>query len=143
MDFETSVEWSGGYPAKLSCQNGKEIDYSSPIELGGMKGPLTPEDAFVGSANMCFQIVFRRISSDLGIEIRAYRCRAVGRLETVDGVRKFVSLTLHPEIVLAPGSDAGRVEKAVEATKRRCLVTNSMATEILVLPKVTEDAGTV
>jgi organic hydroperoxide reductase OsmC/OhrA len=143
MDFETSVEWSGEYPAKLSCQNGMEVDYSSPIELGGVKGPLTPEDAFVGSANMCFQIVFRRIASDLGIEMRAYRCRAVGRLETVDGVRKFVSLTLHPEIVLAPGSDVGRVEKAIEATKRRCLVTNSMATEILVLPRVTEDAGTV
>ncbi len=134
MNFETAVEWTGGYPAELSCQNGKVIEYSSPVELGGMKGPLTPEDAFVGSAGMCFQIVFSRIASDLGVEVRAFSGRSVGRLETVDGVRKFVSITLNLRITLAPGSDVERARKALEATKRKCLVTNSMASEVIVVP---------
>jgi organic hydroperoxide reductase OsmC/OhrA len=141
MDFETTVEWRGEYPARLSCQNGMEIDYSSPIEFGGVKGPLTPEDAFIASANMCFQIVFRRISSDLGVGVRGYRCRAVGKLETVEGIRKFVTITLNPEITLEPGSDVSRIEKAIEATKRKCLVTNSMAAEIIVIPRLTQGAA--
>lgn len=141
MDFETTVEWRGEYPARLSCQNGMEIDYSSPIEFGGVKGPLTPEDAFIASANMCFQIVFRRISSDLGVGVREYRCRAVGKLEKVEGAMKFVTITLYPEITLEPGSDESRIEKAIKATKRRCLVTNSMATEIIVIPRLIQGAA--
>lgn len=138
MDFETSVEWNGAYPGKMLGQNGMFIEYSPPVELGGMKGPMTPEDAFVGAANMCFQIVFRSISSGLGLSVVEYRCRAVGDLQTVDGAKKFVKIALFPEMRFAPGSNLENLDKALAATKRKCLVTNSMALEVVVVPKVLE-----
>ena len=136
MDFETSVEWTGRYPARLSCQNGLETEYAFPVEFGGMKGHITPEDAFVSAANMCYQIIFSGIAKNLGIEVESYRCRAVGRLETVDGVRKFVAIDLHPEVRLRKPTDPERLRKAMEATKRKCLVTNSMDLEVRVHPEV-------
>jgi organic hydroperoxide reductase OsmC/OhrA len=136
MDFETSVEWKGGYPARLVSQNGSAVDYSAPVEFGGTKGTMTPEDAFVGAANMCFQIVFAGIAENLGIEVLGYSCRAVGKLETLDGVRSFSSVALFPEIHVAKGTDASKVNRALDATKSRCLITNSMNSTIAVSARI-------
>jgi organic hydroperoxide reductase OsmC/OhrA len=138
MEFMTVSEWKGGYPAKLSCQNGAVVEYSPPIEFGGMKGPLSPEDAFVGAANMCYQIVFLGIARNLGTEILDYRCRAVGKLETVNGVRRFTGIELSPEIRVAPGTEIATVEKALDATKSRCLVTNSMDVTISISASISD-----
>jgi len=136
MNFETTVVWKEKFPGKVLCQNGQVIDYSAPAELEGMRGPLTPEDAFVGSANMCFQIVFEYVSRDLGMKLLEYSCKAVGDLEVVEGFKKFVKITLYPEMKFAQGSKMTNFEKAISVTKRKCLVTNSMDLEVEIIPKV-------
>ncbi len=136
MEFSNTVTWGEKYPGRLLCQNGAEVDYSAPEELKGMRGTVTPEDAFISSANMCFQIVFEYVSRDFGMKLVEYKCRAVGDLETVEGYRKFVKITLHPEMRFAPGSKMSNLDKALSVTKRKCLVTNSMDLEVEVHPKV-------
>lgn len=136
MDFETTAEWNGHFPGRIKCQNGQTVDYSPPVELEGMDGPLTPEDAFVGSANMCYQIVFEYVSRGLGLKLLQYKCRAVGDLEMVDGVKKFVKIVLYPEMRFTADSKMENLEKALQTTKRKCLVTNSMALDVEILPKV-------
>jgi organic hydroperoxide reductase OsmC/OhrA len=136
MNFETTVVWKERFPGKIRCQNGQVIDYSAPIELNGMQGPLTPEDAFVGAANMCFQIVFEYVSRDFGMNLIEYSCRAVGDLQVVEGVKRFVKITLYPEMRFAPGSKTSNLEKAISVTRRKCLVTNSMDLELEIVPKV-------
>jgi organic hydroperoxide reductase OsmC/OhrA len=136
MDFVTKVTHTGSYPSELVCQNGQVLQYSPPMEFGGRRGTMTPEDAFVGSANMCFQIVFQTVSASLGLDIESYRCNAVGDLQKVEGARKFVKIVLRPEIKFAEGSNMENLEKAIDATKKRCLVTNSMSCEVVVEPKI-------
>jgi organic hydroperoxide reductase OsmC/OhrA len=136
MDFATTVSYDGTYPATMDCQNGMSVQYSPPVEFNGMSGPMTPEDAFVGSANMCFQIVFRSVAEGLGMKLASYTCRAVGDLQTVEGFRKFVRISLYPEMRFAEGSKLENLQKAVEGTKKRCLVTNSMSCEVVVVPRV-------
>ncbi len=58
MNFETTVVWKEEFPGKILCQNGQVIDYSPPAELQGMRGPLTPEDAFVAALNTCYMFMF-------------------------------------------------------------------------------------
>jgi hypothetical protein len=65
-----------------------------------------------------------------------YSCRAVGDLEVVEGIRKFVKITLYPEMKFAPGSKMSNLDKALSVTKRKCLVTNSMDLEVEIVPKV-------
>jgi organic hydroperoxide reductase OsmC/OhrA len=85
---------------------------------------------------MCYQIVFEYISRDLGLKLVEYKCRAVGDLEVVDGVKKFIKITLYPELKFASGSKMTNLDKAITTTKRKCLVTNSMDLELEVVPKV-------
>lgn len=136
MNFENTVVWKEKFPGKLLTQNGQVLDYSAPEELEGMRGPLTPEDAFVGSANMCFQIVFEGVAADLGLKLEEYKCKAVGDLETVEGIRKFVKITLYPEIKFESGAKLSNLDRALSITKRKCLISNSMDLEFEVVPKV-------
>jgi len=136
MNFETTVVWTEKFPGRLQGQNGLVVDYSPPVELNGMFGPMTPEDAFVGAANTCYQIVFEYVARDLGMKLLEYKCRAVGDLEVVEGAKKFVKITLYPEMKFAPGSKMTNLEKALAVTKRKCLVTNSMDLELEIVPKV-------
>jgi len=136
MNFETTVVWKEKFPGKILCQNGQVIEFSPPAELQGMRGPLTPEDAFVGAANMCFQIVFEHVSRDLGLKLLEYNCKAVGDLEVVEGFKKFVKITLYPEMKFASSSRMTNLDKAISVTRRKCLVTNSMDLEVEVIPKV-------
>jgi len=136
MNFETTVVWKEKFPGKVLCQNGQNIDYSPPAELEGMRGPLTPEDAFVGAANMCFQIVFEYVARDLGMRLLEYSCKGVGDLEVVEGAKKFVKITLYPEMKFGPNSKMTNLDKALSITRRKCLVTNSMDLELEVVPKV-------
>jgi len=136
MNFENTVVWKERFPGKLLCQNGQVIDYSAPEELQGMRGPLTPEDAFVASANMCFQIIFEGVAGDLGLKLEEYKCKAVGDLETVEGIRKFVKISIYPEIKFASGAKLSNFDRALSITKRKCLITNSMDLEFVVVPKV-------
>jgi len=136
MNFETTVVWKEKFPGKILCQNGQVIEFSPPAELQGMRGPLTPEDAFVGAANMCFQIVFEYVSRDLGLKLLEYNCKAVGDLEVVEGFKKFVKITLYPEMKFASSSRMTNLDKAISVTRRKCLVTNSMDLEVEVIPKV-------
>jgi organic hydroperoxide reductase OsmC/OhrA len=136
MDFTNTVRYEGRYPARLDAQNGTSLDYSAPIEYGGLKGTMTPEDAFVGSANMCFQIVFKSVSEGLGMRLSTYACTATGDVQTVDGSKRFVKITLRPEMRFVEGSKLENLQKALDGTKKRCLVANSMSCEVVVEPKV-------
>lgn len=136
MDFVNVVRYQDEYPATIDCQNGASLHYSAPVEFKGMSGTVTPEDAFVGSANMCFQIVFRSVSEGLGMKVVSYSCKAVGDLQTLEGFRKFTRITLYPEVRFADGSNVENLQKAIEGTKKRCLVTNSMSCEVVVEPKL-------
>ncbi len=136
MDFVSTVRYDGRYPARLEAQNGSSLDYSAPIEYGGLKGPMTPEDAFVSSANMCFQIVFKPVSEGLGLKLVSYMCTATGEVQPVEGFKRFVRITLRPEMRFEEGSKLENLQKALDGTKKRCLITNSMSCEIVVEPKV-------
>lgn len=125
----------------MRCQNGVDVEYSPPSEFGGVKGYVSPEDAFIGSANMCFQIVFVGISRNLGLQVSKIRSKAVGKLEVVDGARKFVRIDINPEIHLSAMDDDERIQKAIDATKRKCLVTNSMDLEVVVNAKIVREPG--
>jgi organic hydroperoxide reductase OsmC/OhrA len=57
-------------------------------------------------------------------------------LETVEGYRKFVKITMYPEMKFETGSKMSNLDKALSVTKRKCLVTNSMDLEVEVIPKV-------
>ncbi len=56
--YSVTTVWKGGHLGEIACSNGARMSFSAPAALYGHPDVLTPEDAFVGSLNMCFQLMF-------------------------------------------------------------------------------------
>ena len=134
--YKTTTTWKGGHLGELSCGNGMKTSFSAPAELHGHHDMLTPEDAFVGALNMCFQLMFLWSVERLELELVSYRCDAKGLVEELlDRTSVFRKVVLHPRIEARNcGEDA--VRRALRLAEKYSLIAASVKTEVVVEPEI-------
>ena len=142
--YHTDVEWRGAHTGRVVMGNGPEMAFSAPPDAYGQAGVLTPEDAFVASANTCIMMMFLWACERFKIDLLDYRCRAEGTKKIeLDRTETFTQLHFWPQITVRPdaGGDAAgaerRVRKALAAAQKYSLVANSVKSEIVIEPRIT------
>src|SRR5512137_2238275 len=97
--YKTTAIWKGGHLGEIKCSNGAQFAFSAPAALHGKPNVLTPEDAFVGALNMCFQLMFIWSVEKMKIELVTYECEAEGLIEELlDRTSVFKKMILRPKI---------------------------------------------
>jgi organic hydroperoxide reductase OsmC/OhrA len=135
-DYSTIVKWVGGHSGELSCGNGAVMPFSAPAALHGEPGVVTPEDAFVGSLNTCFMLMFIWAVERLKIELVSYGCEAVGEVkEFLDKTSTFSRITLRPRIE-AKSCEKRDVERALQLAEKYSLIWQSIRSEVVLEPEV-------
>lgn len=140
--YHTTVEWTGEHWGHIEMGNGPEMEFSAPPDAEGHAGVLTPEDAFVASANTCVMMMFIWATERFKLDLQSYTCRAEGtKLIELDRREIFTDIKLWPEIVIGVGEeDPDRVEKrarrALKAAEKYSLVANSVKSEIAIEPTI-------
>lgn len=140
--YHTTVEWTGEHWGHIVMGNGPEMDFSAPPDAEGHAGVLTPEDAFVASANTCVMMMFIWAAKRFKLDLRSYTCRAEGtKLIELDRTEIFTDLKLWPRIVIAAGEEeAARVEararRALKSAQKYSLVANSVKSAIAIDPTI-------
>jgi organic hydroperoxide reductase OsmC/OhrA len=140
--YHTTVEWTGEHWGHIEMGNGPEMRFSAPPDVEGHAGVLTPEDAFVASANTCIMMMFIWAAERFKLDLQSYTCRAEGtKLIELDRTEIFTDVKLWPEIVIAAGEeDPDKVEKrarrALKAAEKYSLVANSVKSEIAIEPTI-------
>ena len=134
-EFTSMVKWNGGKEGMYELGNGAAGMFSSPPEFDGTEGVMTPEDALVGSINMCYMQTFLVFKGKLGLGLREFECETVGTLEQIDGVYQFTKVIIKPRIVCDNEATARR---CADYAKKYCLVTASMTSENVVEPEIIE-----
>jgi organic hydroperoxide reductase OsmC/OhrA len=76
--YNTTVSWKGEHWGHIVMGNGPEMDFSAPPDAHGHAGVLTPEDAFVASANTCIMMMFIWAAERFKLDLVSYECRAEG-----------------------------------------------------------------
>lgn len=134
--YRTTTRWKGGHLGEIACSNGARMDFSAPATLHGLPGILTPEDAFVGALNMCFQLMFIWSVEKLKIELISYECGAEGFVEELlDRTSTFKKITLRPKIeVRNCGEDM--VRRALRLAEKYSLVAQSIKAEVIIEPAI-------
>jgi len=113
------------------------MDFSAPAALYGQSNVLTPEDAFVGALNMCFQLMFLWSVEKLRIDLVSYECEAEGFVEELlDRTSVFKKITLRPKIK-ARNSTEKAVSRALELAAKFSLVAQSIKAELAVESEIT------
>ncbi|MCJ7634786.1 OsmC family protein, partial [Candidatus Bathyarchaeota archaeon] len=99
--YKTTAVWKGSHLGAITCSNGAHMDFSAPAQLYGQPNLLTPEDAFVGALNMCFQLMFIWSVEKLKIDLVSYECEAEGFVEDLlDRTSIFRKTVLRPKITV-------------------------------------------
>ncbi len=140
--FRTVLTWTGEHRGRIALGNGPEMDFSAPPDAQGHAGVLTPEDAFVGAANMCVMLMFVWATERFRLDLVSYECEAEGtKLIELDRTESFTHLQLRPRIrIRAAAEDAAVVEsrarRAMQSAEKYSLVANSVKSAITVEPTI-------
>ena len=140
--YHTTVRWTGEHWGHLEMGNGPEMKFSAPPDAHGHPGVLTPEDAFVASANTCVMMMFLWAAERFQLGLLSYECRTEGtKLIELDRTEIFTKLHFRPVIRVARGNERkevveGRIRRAVQAAQKYSLVANSVKSEIIVEPEI-------
>ena len=136
LSYKTTTVWTGGHRGEIVCSNGALMDFSAPADLHGHPDVLTPEDAFVGALNMCFQLMFIWSIEKLKIDLVSYECEAEGFVEELlDRTSAFRKMVLHPRIEVR-NCEIEKVRRALQLAKKYSLIVQSITTEVLIEPKI-------
>ncbi len=134
--YKTTTVWSGGHSGVIRGGNGAQMNFSAPAALYGQPNVLTPEDAFVGALNMCFQLMFIWSVEKLKVDLVSYECEAEGIVEELlDRTSIFKKIVLRPKIVVRNCTEK-TVRRALTLAEKFSLVAQSIKAEIAVEPEI-------
>jgi len=140
--YHTSVRWTGDHWGHVVMGNGPEMKFSAPPDAHGHAGVLTPEDAFVASANTCIMMMFLWAAERFKLKLLSYECRSEGtKLIELDRTEIFTRLHFRPLIRIAAAGEPhavveARTRRALQAAQKYSLVANSVKSEIVIEPEL-------
>jgi len=135
--YQTTVIWKGGHVGEIKGGNGAQFDFSAPAALYGQSNVLTPEDAFVGALNMCFQLMFIWIVEKMRIDLVSYECEAEGFVEELlDQTSVFKKMILRPKIKVRNCGEK-TVRRALALAEKFSLIAQSIKAELVIEPEIT------
>jgi organic hydroperoxide reductase OsmC/OhrA len=112
------------------------MKFSAPPALHGHLNVMTPEDAFVGALNMCFQMMFLWTTEKYKIDLVSYESEAEGFVEDlIDRTSIFSKIILRPKIN-ARNCNEKKVTKALNSALKYSLVAQSIKTKVIVEPQI-------
>ncbi len=133
--YHNKLKWKGMKKADLKFQESKqEIEVATPPEFGGHENIITPQDLFVSSANVCLMTTLLGTLKNMNIELVSYESEAEGILETVDKLKIFTKIIIRPKIKAKTTEE--QIRLVIQHTEKRCLVMNSMKTQVIIEPKI-------
>lgn len=141
--YRTTLRWTGntgsgtsGYRSyarshDLLAKGKPPIAASSDPAFRGDASRWNPEELLVAALSSCHQLWYLHLCADAGINVVAYEDHAEGEM-VEDGLRggAFTRVTLHPQVTLAPGSDAVAAERLHAQAHASCFLASSMAFEV-------------
>jgi len=139
-DYTSRIEWTGNRGTGTSSYRGYDRNWTvttpgkPPVAcsndplLGGDPALHNPEDLLLASLSACHMLWYLHYASVAGITVLAYRDDPLGHGEsTPDGAGRFLSATLRPHIVLAPGSDPAAADALHHDIHRVCFIARSVS----------------
>src|SRR5271168_4057898 len=138
--YSVTITWTGntgtgtssyrGYERRYEISAGTEkplIPGSSDPAFRGDAARWNPEELLVASLSACHKLWYLHLCSDAGIVVMSYVDQAEGVMEeTADGSGRFVLVTLHPRVTLAPGADMEKARGLHHSAHEKCFIANSV-----------------
>ena len=131
--YETKVIWLEDRLGELYA-NEIKMNCSPPINFRGYSKTMTPEHAFVASAEMCVLLTFITMAEKNGVGLVSYESESEGILEKLEKGFEFTKIIIRPKVRVKVEEDVNKAKESMDRAKKYALVLNSMKTEVVVEP---------
>lgn len=137
--YAVTVRWTGNSGSGTSSYRDYRRDYEILAKgkppISGASDPAfrgdaarwNPEELFVAALAACHKLWYLHLCADAGIVVLGYEDHAEGEMEeTGEGGGRFLSVTLHPRVTVAAGTDLDRARALHDLARLKCFLANSI-----------------
>ena len=136
--YAATLDWTGASAGPVRDYKTYSRDFSATIAgkplLTGSADPTylgdakqhNPEDLLLISLAACHMLSYLALCARDKIVVTAYRDEATGTMAIADGKMRFVSVTLHPQVVIADAAKLERARALHEEAHAACFIANSV-----------------
>jgi len=132
------VSLTGGFSghAAVRTPGVAPLSTAPPREFGGPGDAWSPEHLLLASVEACLLFTLRAVARASKLEFTSLDVAAEGVVDRRDGVTRFTEIVLRPRLAVPAGTDPARVGHVLEKSKRACLVSASLLTDVRLEPEV-------
>lgn len=136
--YETNLTWLENRKGIISSPVlSQSIEVATPPEFPkGMPDIWSPEHFFVAAVSSCLMTTFLAIAENSKLDFSKFTCRAIGKLEKIDGKFIVSEIKLNPVVVIKNEEQKERALKVLEMSEKACLISNSIKSKILFEPEI-------
>lgn len=96
----------------------------------------SPEHLYTAAAVSCFMTTFLAVAEFSQFSHEGLSCDAEGILDKVEGKFRMTEIRLRPVLRISDEGQRGKAMRIMEKAKAACLISNSMKTEVSMVPTV-------
>lgn len=136
--YDVSVRWETGRKGVLhSPVLNNDIEVATPPEFQkGIPGVWSPEHLLVAAVNSCLMTTFLAVADNSKLPFEHFDCTATGKLERSDGSYMISEIILKPVVKISNKADELKTLKLLQKSESACIISNSIKSKIIFLPKV-------
>lgn len=113
-----------------------ELTLSSDPAFAGDAALANPEQLLLAAASSCQLLSFLAYAARARVDVLAYEDEAEAVMPEDDKPVRITRIVLRPRIVVAEGTDTGRVLHLVERGHQACFIANTLNAELTVEAEV-------
>jgi organic hydroperoxide reductase OsmC/OhrA len=137
-EYESTLVWTGARNGPTSsyqsysreyefqCGNKPRLVGSSDPHFRGDPALYNPEEMLVVALSSCHLLAYLADCARAGVHVVAYEDKATGAMAMHDGKLRFVEVTLHPRVTVAPGSNVDRALELHHDAHEGCFIASSV-----------------
>ncbi|MFM2134801.1 MAG: hypothetical protein RL021_201 [Bacteroidota bacterium] len=137
-EYPVSVKWTTDRQGTLtSSELPSGISVATPPQFPkGAPGIWSPEHLFTAAVNSCLMTTFLSIAENSKLEFSSFQSDAYGKLEQVEGKYLMTEVRLEPTVEIMNKKDLERTLRILHKSEAACLISNSIKSRIVFIPKV-------
>jgi len=138
LQFEITSVWSGeGYQGKVKFSDNFALDFFA-LPPWGPGGDVTPENFFIASISMCYEMFLIGMLKGMRIEPSSIEVKVIGEIEKESDIKPgkaFDRIEIIPRIKVKE-AEKDKALRAAKLAEEYCFISNSIKVPITLSPEI-------
>ena len=136
--YNVDISWKNNRIGEMSSPElSTKVEIATPPQFPkGVENIWSPEHLFTSAVSSCLMTTFLAIAENSKLDFLNFECKSKGKLEQVEGKLLMTEIILEPIVTIKNESEREKALKVLEKSEINCLISNSIKSEIVMIPKI-------